>query len=100
MFSIAIENCQHPTYTTEKLHDCFATGTIPVYLGAPDVDSVFNGDGIIYLDDGFSIQDLSEDLYYSRMDAIRENLKLINEYAFPIEDYIYLKYLNKGEHND
>ena len=34
-FSVAIENGQYKTYFTEKILDCFATGTIPVYLGAP-----------------------------------------------------------------
>ena len=55
MFSVAIENGQYETYFTEKLLDCFATGTIPVYLGAPDIGEHFNKDGII---------DLTEELIF------------------------------------
>ena len=33
MFSFAVENANYPTYFTEKLTDCFACGTIPVYYG-------------------------------------------------------------------
>ena len=33
MFSFACENANYPTYFTEKLTDCFACGTIPVYYG-------------------------------------------------------------------
>lgn len=89
MFSVAIENGQYETYFTEKILDCFATGTIPVYLGAPDIGEHFNGDGIIPLTDGF---DISEDLYYSKMQAIQENLEKAKEMEI-LEDFICLKYL-------
>ena len=90
MFSIAIENGQYETYFTEKLLDCFATGTIPVYLGAPDIGKVFNSDGIIALSDEF---DVSEELYYSKIDAIKENLEKAKEMEI-LEDFIYLNYFN------
>ena len=32
-FSIAIENARYAHYATEKLFDCFATGTVPLYWG-------------------------------------------------------------------
>jgi hypothetical protein len=90
MFSVAIENGQYETYFTEKLLDCFATGTIPVYLGAPDIGKVFNSDGIIALSDEF---DVSEELYYSKMNAIKENLEKAKEMEI-LEDFIYLNYFN------
>ena len=37
MFSIAIENDSYETYYTEKILDCFATGTVPIYIGVPDI---------------------------------------------------------------
>ena len=46
-FSIVIESCQRPGYFTEKLIDCFATGTIPIYWGDPDIKTYFLGKGII-----------------------------------------------------
>lgn len=75
MFSITLENAQYKTYITEKLMDCFATGTVPVYWGAPDVGDYFNEDGIITLTEDFEIEQLNEDLYYSKMDAIKDNYK-------------------------
>jgi len=36
-FALCYENMAMPGYVTEKLFDCFFAGTIPVYLGAPDV---------------------------------------------------------------
>jgi hypothetical protein len=89
MFSVAIENGQYKTYFTEKLLDCFATGTIPVYLGAPDIGNYFNKDGIIDLSDEF---DISEDLYYSKMDAIKENLEKAMKMEV-LEDFIWDEYL-------
>lgn len=89
MFSVAIENDVRETYFTEKILDCFATGTIPVYLGAPDIGKHFNSDGIIPLDDFFSI---SADVYYSRMDAIQDNLERAKKMEI-LEDFIYENYL-------
>jgi hypothetical protein len=38
-FSLVIENGRYPGYLTEKLIHCFVAGTVPIYLGAPDVTS-------------------------------------------------------------
>jgi hypothetical protein len=95
MFSVAIENGQYKTYFTEKILDCFATGTIPVYLGAPDIGKVFNSDGIITLTDEF---DISEELYYSKMDAIKENLEIAKQMEV-LEDFIYLTYFSNHGSN-
>jgi len=89
MFSVAIENGEYETYFTEKLLDCFATGTIPVYLGAPDIGDHFNKDGIIDLTEEFEV---SEEIYYSKMDAIKENLEKAKEMEV-LEDFIYRRYL-------
>ena len=88
MFSVAIENGEYETYFTEKLLDCFATGTIPVYLGAPDIGDYFNKDGIIDLSDEFEV---SEEIYYSKMDAIKENLEKAKDMEV-LEDFIYRRY--------
>lgn len=37
-FSICFENMVLDGWVTEKLFDCLRAGTVPVYLGAPDVD--------------------------------------------------------------
>jgi hypothetical protein len=93
MFSVAIENGEYPSYFTEKILDCFATGTIPVYLGTPDIGEFFNPDGIITLTDDFSVSDLTADYYYDRMPAIKDNLQRVIDMGIP-EDYIYRNYLS------
>jgi hypothetical protein len=91
MFSIAVENAVYDTYFTEKLTDCFATGTIPVFYGCKGITEYFNKDGIIFLDDEFDVSTLTEELYYSKMDAIKDNFQRSLE--FPVaEDYMYQTY--------
>jgi len=92
MFSVAIENASYATYFTEKIQDCFATGTIPVYYGAPDIGKFFNPKGIITLDDEFNVDLLTSEMYYDRLDAVKENLEIVKDFAIN-EDYIYNTYL-------
>jgi hypothetical protein len=77
MFSIVVENDFYDNYYTEKITDCFATGTIPVYLGSPTISDVFNMDGIIQLDANFNINTLTSELYASKLSAIHDNLNRI-----------------------
>jgi hypothetical protein len=37
-FSLCLENSRFDGYVSEKIFDCFFTGTIPIYLGAPDIE--------------------------------------------------------------
>ena len=37
-FALCFENAIWPGYVTEKIFDCLQVGTIPVYLGAPDIE--------------------------------------------------------------
>ena len=37
-FCLALENSIEPDYVTEKIYDAFDAGTVPIYLGAPNVD--------------------------------------------------------------
>ena len=39
-FSICFENAALNGYLTEKIFDCFAAGTVPVYQGAPDIETL------------------------------------------------------------
>lgn len=91
MFSVAIENGRYETYFTEKILDCFATGTIPIYIGAPDIGDHFNKDGIIQIG---KFDTISADLYYDRMDSIKENLELAKKMEV-LEDFIWENYLQK-----
>jgi len=92
MFSVAIENASYETYFTEKIQDCFATGTIPIYYGAPDIEKFFNPKGIITLNDDFNVDLLTSEMYYDRLDAVKENLEIVKNLLIN-EDYIYQIYL-------
>ena len=74
MFSVAMENEVSELYYTEKILDCFLTGTIPVYWGSRKISKIFNPDGIIFLDD-INIDELSPDLYEEKIDAVLDNLQ-------------------------
>jgi hypothetical protein len=91
MFSIAIENTKYDDYFTEKILDCFASGTIPVYYGTDNISKYFNSNGIIKLED-FDLNQLTPELYYSKMDYIKENFEKVFEMEV-LEDYIYKNYL-------
>lgn len=75
MFHLVVENDFYNGYYTEKLTDCFVTGTIPVYLGNPAIGEVFNMDGIIILDEKFDINSLTPELYNSKIKVIQDNFK-------------------------
>ena len=93
-FSIAIENCVRDTYFTEKLIDCFNTGTIPIYWGTRNVDQYFNPDGIIHFSDVDAlleiIMSLSLEKYSALLNAVKENFELAKEFE-TAENWI-LKY--------
>lgn len=92
MFSVTIENDLYETYWTEKILDCFVSGTVPVYHGAPDVGNYFNMDGIIILEDWFDPSQLSADRYQSMLPAIKDNFERALKYEL-IEDIIYRDFL-------
>jgi hypothetical protein len=92
MFSIVIESGLYDTYFTEKILDCFASGTIPIYLGTDKIKNYFNEDGIISLTKNLT---LSEELYYSKITAVNDNFNKVQQYEI-LEDFIYLNYFNKN----
>lgn len=95
MFSIVIENNAIDNYFTEKLLNCFAVGTVPIYLGCRNIDSFFDPEGIIHVgrwtNFGRLVTGLTYDAYYRRMDAIKRNHDLCKQYEI-LEDFIYEKY--------
>ena len=68
--------------------DCFSCGTIPVYYGTPELPTMFNMDGIILLNDTFDINTLSSDLYFSKMDAIKDNFERAKQFLIA-EDWLH-----------
>ena len=97
MFSFACENANYPTYFTEKLTDCFACGTIPVYYGTAGVAQYFDADGIIFLDqnppwENIPWDKLTPEYYESKKDVIKENFEIAKSMRVA-EDYMYGNYL-------
>jgi len=90
MFSVAIENDVRDTYFTEKILDCFATGTVPIYRGTLKISEFFNPEGIVFLQDG-KFPTLSEEFYYSKKEAIHENLERVLDFN-TIEDWMFTNY--------
>jgi hypothetical protein len=93
MFSIVIENDSYPTYYSEKILDAFATGTVPVYYGAPDISDYFNKNGIVELTPNFDINSLTPELYYRMADAIKDNFREVKAMGQTIEDDLWLNYI-------
>lgn len=87
MFHIAIENTRNVNYISEKIVDCFMSYTVPIYWGCPNIRDYFNTDGIIFFESEEEfvniLDNLTEDDYYKRMDAVLENYNIAYEkYSF------------------
>lgn len=91
-YSFAIENIQAEGYWTEKVVDCFATGTIPIYWGSNSLSNYFLEEGIVRLIDGFDLSVCTEEYYNSKYDVIKENFDRAVNLPLP-EDYIFTEYL-------
>lgn len=99
-YSIVVENDVKPYYFTEKILDCFASMTVPIYVGATDIGNFFNVDGIIivkreeYDNVDAILKKCNEEDYISRIPAIIDNFQRVSRYRC-IEDYIYANYKNE-----
>ena len=91
-FSFCVENDTYDTYFTEKILDCFATGTIPIYMGTKKIVEYFNPEGILFFDGTYDLDSLTPDLYYSKMDAIKDNYERVQKYSI-LDDWLYENYL-------
>jgi hypothetical protein len=97
-FSIVIENEITPYGFTEKITNCFAAMTIPVYLGASKIDSLFNPDGIIRFKISDDIETVlkkcTKEFYYERITAVIDNYKKVTN-GKSADDIIYENYICK-----
>ena len=73
-FSIVFENAQYDKYYTEKVTDCFATGTVPVYWGTRRISEDFDARGIIFWEELDSIDKLTPERYEAMLPYVEENL--------------------------
>jgi len=101
-YQIVIENERNPLFFSEKLIDCFATGTIPIYWGAQEIDTFFDKKGIIIFNDANHLQEifiahpylLSAEQYQHKIKEVNKNLNLAKQYAI-VEDWIWDNVINK-----
>lgn len=91
-FAIVIENEIIHDYWTDKLLDCFLTGTVPVMWNDGFIEEYFNKDGMILWRDinelGQKLDTLNESLYNKMMPAIIDNFNRAKKYSI-VEDYMY-----------
>jgi hypothetical protein len=95
MFSVAMENFVDDLYVTEKILNCFATGTIPIYYGARDIGKLFNSQGILSFNNfeelDAIVNSITPEYYLSKMDVIYENFEKVKNYKC-VEDFITNNY--------
>lgn len=100
-FSITIENCKQDYYFTEKLMDCFVTGTVPIYWGCP-TNKFFDSNGILTFNSISELQSIIDriynerDLYEKMLPHIKINFDIATQFKSP-EDYMYYYLLPKSD---
>ena len=85
-FSVAIENGSIDNYFTEKILDCFLTGTIPIYKGCSNIGDFFNINGIITFETENELLDIiiniSDAVYQQKLEYIQENFELAQKFSY------------------
>jgi len=74
-FTLCLENARYPGYLTEKLIDCFFAGSIPIYLGDPEVDQVIPKEAYIDLAEFDSYDSLFAKMQNMTVDESRVHLQ-------------------------
>lgn len=90
-FAVVIENERSGDWFTEKLIDCFATGTIPLYHGCPDVWRFCDRDGVWEWEtlDGlaFLLDRATPEAYAEARTPVRNNYFVAGVYGC-VEDWL------------
>lgn len=87
-FSVVIENSRARNFFTEKLLDCFAVGTVPIYWGCPNVEDFFDMRGIIQLQSIEGLPGILASLDYdSHLEGVKANLEKFRKYEIT-DDWI------------
>lgn len=105
-YSVIIENYIDELWFTEKVLNCFATKTIPIYYGATKINEYFDEDGMIichsvgevemYIDYILSHQDIAEKMYKDKQKSIDINYELSKQYV-NFEEWFYKTYKDEIE---
>jgi hypothetical protein len=98
-YQIVIENDLKPYYFTEKIMDCFAAMTIPIYLGASKITNFFNAAGIIQITPndldklGKILTTCNAQDYLACLAAVKDNYNRALNYR-NLDDMLYRKIIN------
>lgn len=99
-YSFAIENDISDYFFTERIINCFAAQTIPIYLGARKIGNFFNADGIICVTEK-DLEDVekvlricTKEYYEERKEAIMDNFRRAYRYQ-NVWDTLYLERLKE-----
>lgn len=91
-FAIVIENDIIHDYWTDKLLDCFLTGTVPIVWNDGFITKYFNCDGMIIWKDIEDLKDIlkicNENLYNKMLPAVNDNFNRALKYSI-VEDFLY-----------
>lgn len=103
MYSVVIENYIDDIWFTEKICNCFATKTIPIYYGARDIGKYFNRYGIIKCNSLQELEDVIDGIIEKPDDAeylyncdstqqeLEENYELSKQYE-KFDEWLYKTY--------
>ena len=97
-FQIVVENCSVDGYFSEKIIDCFATGTVPIYWGCKNIGDYFDVNGIIIFNNLSELSNIIEYLNFFGWDKkfryIMNNFQLFKDYEIT-EDWMWINILEK-----
>jgi hypothetical protein len=85
-YSVIIENSVVPGYFTEKLLDCIACGTVPLYWGDPTVTDIF--ETVVPFSTLNDLQSILESPPTFADDALRRDMKRVEFYADPFDNLL------------
>ena len=96
MFHVGIENVKHNNWYTEKITDAFATKTLPIYWGCPNLgDLGYDERGIIRFNTNEEliniVNSLTPDVYYEKLPYMEYNCELVKHHRVKDKLEIFFK---------
>ena len=99
-FSIIIENSCYEHYFTEKILDCFISGTVPIYWGSSSIGDFFDSEGILNFNSIVELEEYINDIsknpmeyYESIYSAVISNFSKAEKYLY-YDDIYHLEILD------
>ena len=98
-FSIVIENDIDDYWYTEKILNCFATKTVPIYVGARKIQEIFEPQGIIQIRADYwkdvipIVENLNVDAQYEYcLPGVEKNFELVKPWKTPWKERFFRDY--------